>query len=540
MEFSNKKLQKAFDAFENEKYDDALKICNKVLDKDYNNEEALTLEGEILYKLGRIDDAIITWKINSEYNNNALAKRHLESLDNNVRKMALSYTSIYSENEEYRRLVIDAYKESTKDDEVKDENLGEEIKASIIESREREEEPSLFELEAQKIKAEEEAQAEEEATKAKKDAEIKAREATLAKEEANAKALEEEKAKRDAEAKALEEEKAKRDAEAKALEEEKAKKDAEAKALEEEKAKKDAEAKALEEAEAKKDAEAKALEEAEAKKIAEAKAREAAEAKKAAELKAKEAAEAKKAAELKAKEAEGSTHSKIEVASSSKINKNTSFNKKIVAIVVAAAIVVVGGIAIYASTSSSKNESQKVEAPKVDWTGFNTSMQTAISGNNFNEVYTLLSKAPESDVPAAEKVEYTAGLKFMQDTGVQSFYDQGMTDYTNKNYQAAIDSFQKGLKFAGDNYLAPHLTYFIGASYSALGDHDKAVEYYKLYLKNFPNANIYNSGCLYILAKYYYAQHNIPEAQTYAKELQQKFPNSEYNNDDMQTILNAK
>ncbi|MGL5647937.1 MAG: tetratricopeptide repeat protein, partial [Clostridium sp.] len=169
MEFSNKKLQKAFDSFENEKYDDALKICNKVLDKDYNNEEALTLEGEILYKLGRIDDAIITWKINSEYNNNALAKRHLESLDNNVRKMALSYTSIYSENEEYRRLVIDAYKESTKNDEVKDENLGEEIKASIIESREREAEPSLFELEAQKIKDEEDAAA-------KKEAEAKAKE----------------------------------------------------------------------------------------------------------------------------------------------------------------------------------------------------------------------------------------------------------------------------------------------------------------------------------------------------------------------------
>ena len=117
MEFSNKKLQKAFEYYEQGKYKEALKICSKVLNKEYNNEDALTLEGEVLFKCGRIDDAIITWKINAEYNNNELAKKHLARIDSGVKEMALSYTSIYSEDEEYKRLIIDAYRESKKEEE---------------------------------------------------------------------------------------------------------------------------------------------------------------------------------------------------------------------------------------------------------------------------------------------------------------------------------------------------------------------------------------------------------------------------------------
>ncbi|MGL5646822.1 MAG: tetratricopeptide repeat protein, partial [Clostridium sp.] len=299
--------------------------------------------------------------------------------------------------------------------------------------------------------------------------------------------------------------------------------------------------------------EEKAKLEAEAKKEAlkaEAEIKVATRAKEEAEAKLKAAAKAKEEAEAKLKNSSENKTStekspvspKIEIAKPSKVTSHTSFNKKVVAIVIAAVVVVAGGIGIYAASSSSskKNETPQVTAPKVDWTNFNTSMQNAISSDNYNELATLLSKAPENEVPSAEKASYTAGLKLMQDSGIQYFYDQGMNDYSNKNYQAAINNFQKALPFANGNYLAPHLTYFMGASYSALGDHAKAVEYYKLYLKNFPNDNIYNSGCLYVLAKYYFAQGHVQEAQTYAKELQSQFPNSEYNNSDIQNILNAK
>lgn len=90
----DKKLDKATKYYKNKNYKEALKICDKVLAKDYNNERALELEGEILYKLDRIDEAILNWKINSEYNNNPTAKMRLEDIDKSTKDKALSFDNL--------------------------------------------------------------------------------------------------------------------------------------------------------------------------------------------------------------------------------------------------------------------------------------------------------------------------------------------------------------------------------------------------------------------------------------------------------------
>lgn len=90
----DKKLDKATKHYENKNYKEALKICDKILAKDYNNEKALELEGEILYKLDRIDEAILNWKINSEYNNNPTAKMRLEDIDKSTKEKALSFDNL--------------------------------------------------------------------------------------------------------------------------------------------------------------------------------------------------------------------------------------------------------------------------------------------------------------------------------------------------------------------------------------------------------------------------------------------------------------
>ncbi|MDQ0150934.1 tetratricopeptide repeat protein [Eubacterium multiforme] len=89
-----KKLDKANKYFKNKNYKEALKICDKILTKDYNNEKALELEGEILFKLDRIDEAILNWKINSEYNNNPTAKMRLADMDKETKEKALSYDNL--------------------------------------------------------------------------------------------------------------------------------------------------------------------------------------------------------------------------------------------------------------------------------------------------------------------------------------------------------------------------------------------------------------------------------------------------------------
>ena len=76
-----RKLKKALSCYEQNDYETALNICEKILEKDYNNEEALSLEGKLLYLKGELEAAKISWKINSDYNNNEEAKNYLNNID---------------------------------------------------------------------------------------------------------------------------------------------------------------------------------------------------------------------------------------------------------------------------------------------------------------------------------------------------------------------------------------------------------------------------------------------------------------------------
>lgn len=88
----DKRLKKAKDLYDNKNYKEVLKICDKILEKEYNNEQALELEGEALLKLGRIEEAVLNWQINAEYNNNPTAKMHLEDVDDETKQRALNLT----------------------------------------------------------------------------------------------------------------------------------------------------------------------------------------------------------------------------------------------------------------------------------------------------------------------------------------------------------------------------------------------------------------------------------------------------------------
>ncbi|EGT3617713.1 tetratricopeptide repeat protein, partial [Clostridium perfringens] len=126
----DKKLKKALAQYENGNYEEALDICEKVLDKDYNNEEALILEGRALEKLNRISDAIVSWKINSEYNNNEEARTKLEKL-NNIDEKKLAMSTIFSEtmkDEIKARLQEEAQKEYAKQLEKREPETKPEVK----------------------------------------------------------------------------------------------------------------------------------------------------------------------------------------------------------------------------------------------------------------------------------------------------------------------------------------------------------------------------------------------------------------------------
>ncbi|CUQ14868.1 tetratricopeptide repeat protein [Clostridium baratii] len=183
----DKKLEKAENYYKKKHYKEALRICDKVLAKQYNNEKALELEGEIFYKLGKIDEAILNWKINAEYNNNPTAKMRLAETDKSTKEKALSYdnfNTISSDTLQAELAAILAAQEAEAKEKEAKEQEAKEKQAKEAEAREKEarekqaKEAEAREKEAREKQAKEaEAREKEAREKQAKEAEAKEKEA---------------------------------------------------------------------------------------------------------------------------------------------------------------------------------------------------------------------------------------------------------------------------------------------------------------------------------------------------------------------------
>ena len=180
----DKKLEKAENYYKKKHYKEALRICDKVLAKQYNNEKALELEGEIFYKLGKIDEAILNWKINAEYNNNPTAKMRLAETDKSTKEKALSYdnfNTISSDTLQAELAAILAAQEAeAKEKEAKEQEAKEkqakEAEAREIEAREKQAKEAEAREKEVREKQAKEAEAREKEAREKQAKEAEARE----------------------------------------------------------------------------------------------------------------------------------------------------------------------------------------------------------------------------------------------------------------------------------------------------------------------------------------------------------------------------
>lgn len=90
----DKRMKKALDSYEKGSLKEALNICESILKKDPTNEDALILEGKVLFELGNISEAKITWIINADYNKNTDAKMHLDNIEQYTKLKALYEESL--------------------------------------------------------------------------------------------------------------------------------------------------------------------------------------------------------------------------------------------------------------------------------------------------------------------------------------------------------------------------------------------------------------------------------------------------------------
>ncbi|XZH21130.1 tetratricopeptide repeat protein [Clostridium perfringens] len=470
----DKKLKKALAQFENGNYEEALDICEKVLDKDYNNEEALTLESRALEKLNRISDAIVSWKINAEYNNNEEARTKLDKF-NNLDEKKLAMSTIFSEtmkDEIKARLQEEAQKEYAKQLEKREPEI-----KPLPKDTEKEKEDKKVE-QAPVIKINKEKPREDvKIDDIKMDHPVKETSKTESNHLDNVTKVDFHK---------KDEIKKSKD---------KPKDDNEPKVISTPNFKN-------ENSNAKKSNKKKPV-----KYIAVAVS----------------GAIVLLLAYGVTKNIKTTDASKNQITASEEANNTDNANKA------------------ENSTDNKTNEESKTETKTLTADELNK----AISDNDMNSLYTLLTSTPKDKVPQDALDAYNKAENLMKTDGVKDFYLKGSDLFKEKKYEAALKDFEKAYAFSSDSYLKPHLIYFIGTSYENLDKNTEAIKYFQEYLKDYkakPDAEdfMYTPQCLYNLAILYDKEGNSAESKKYAQEIENDYPNTMFYNDVTKKIIYGK
>ena len=476
MNISNKKLKKALENYKNGDYESALKICEKFLEKDYSNEEALSLEGDILYKLGRIDDAIVTWKINSEYNQNEEATNRLAAVDKERKAQALSYTNIQNMSSEDRVLLENAYRENIElKKQVDGSNFlsGKDSNRTVEQPNSGEHSDILQNNDSfEPVQEDIPSNKEYEIIETNIDDLIESPSSTNELEDIN-----------------IDEFKNR----VKHLE------------AEPPTSKK---VNVVDEDDSYKDS-----------------------------FNPRPVATTKKTSSKKkiiistiavvAVIIVAISYSKMHSTASN--DKTASINKTAVVKPVTDKTVPTPVKAKPVSTVTMLTDAQVAT--------YNTDVAYLISQNSIDGIKKILINTPKDTIPAAAIESYNSALSFMKSTGITYYYTNGMNAYNSNDYATAVSYFSEAQPFAHDDFRGATMLFLSAVSYQKLDNLTLAVSTYKDFLKEYPNSTEYTPEALYFLANYYSKHNSASQAKDYANQLVTKFPSSMYNNTALKKII---
>ncbi|UZW13939.1 tetratricopeptide repeat protein [Clostridium pasteurianum] len=159
----------------------------------------------------------------------------------------------------------------------------------------------------------------------------------------------------------------------------------------------------------------------------------------------------------------------------------------------------------------------------------------AVDNKDFENLYIYVEQWKNSDLRLNYKEMLSHGEKLLKEEGIGYFYRQGTLAFDNKDYSKAINEFLRAFNYGKDNYLYPHVIYFIGESYKNIGDYENAVKFYTMYDEKFYKGD-YKDIVLYNMAMIS-KNIDINKAKEYAKRLSREYSQSIYNNSNIKDIL---
>ena len=85
----NKNYEKSLRLYSNGNINKAMEILDKGITNDLSNSNLLNLKGLLLYIKGELDEAIVIWNINKDYNNDKISLSYLRDINNDYKKIQL-------------------------------------------------------------------------------------------------------------------------------------------------------------------------------------------------------------------------------------------------------------------------------------------------------------------------------------------------------------------------------------------------------------------------------------------------------------------
>ena len=85
----NKNYEKSLRLYSNGNINKAMEILDKGITNDLSNSNLLNLKGLLLYIEGELDEAIVIWNINKDYNNDKISLSYLRDIKNDYKKIQL-------------------------------------------------------------------------------------------------------------------------------------------------------------------------------------------------------------------------------------------------------------------------------------------------------------------------------------------------------------------------------------------------------------------------------------------------------------------
>ncbi len=139
----------------------------------------------------------------------------------------------------------------------------------------------------------------------------------------------------------------------------------------------------------------------------------------------------------------------------------------------------------------------------------------------------------------AEKNKAEVFEQYFDQDREQELFNLGLQSFRNQRYETAAIIFKQLYQLSEADYLRRESLFLLARSNHLDENYESALEYYRLYIDNYPNTNYYQEA-LYTLGLLLDEQGKLAEAKEVLQKLRKERPDSSYNNSKVYDILNKE